>query len=34
MCWDPDQLAETKAGELSAMEHLADFLGTAAPAVG
>jgi hypothetical protein len=31
---DADELAEPEAGELAAMEHLADLLGTATPAIG
>jgi hypothetical protein len=32
--WDADELAETEAGELAAMEHLTDFFGAAAPSFG
>jgi hypothetical protein len=32
--WDADELAEAKAGQLHLVEHLANFLGAAAPAFG
>jgi hypothetical protein len=32
--WDADELAEPEAGKLAAVEHVADLLAAAAPALG